>query len=523
MEPVSASPYHKRMKPTYFAPKRSILLALALLFLPAQASNDLPDLGDSALSNLPINEERRIADMVTRELRKSGELLDDIEVADYLDRLGYKLVAAGNDTRVGFRFFPLRSRQINAWAVPGGVVGINVGLIVLSQHESELAAVMAHEIAHVTQHHYARMVESQKGSSVASLGALAVAILAGRNSPDAAQAAIAASQGVMAQRYLDFSRDFEREADRVGMQTLEAAGFDTRAMPTFFDRMQRFYRSVDNGAFAFLRTHPVTSERIADSTARADQQPYKQWPDSREYLMVREKARVIQLGATEAVTYFANTAREKKFADANAHAYGYAYAQLQAGQLDAAWTTLQEVRNRLDKPDAMVEVLAGQIRLEQGRFAEAAAIYKQARAAFPAAPALAYGEIDLALRQGKYRDALTLTQAALLARSTDAGLFKRQADAYTQLNNEFGAHRALGDYHAALDEPSKALEQFEIAKKVGGDFYQMSALEARMKALRLQIDQAEGKKKGGSAGRDKDGGRNDEDRKNAERFAQKGH
>jgi len=471
------------------------LIAATLFLAPALASNELPDLGDSALADLPPHEEHRIADMVARELHSSGDVLDDVEIDDYLNRLGYKLVASSNDNRIAFRFFPIGDKQINAWAVPGGVIGVNGGLIVLTQHESELAAVLAHEIAHVTQHHYARMLESQKGTGIASLAAIALAILAARNTPDAAQATIAASQGLVSQRYLNFSRDFEREADRIGMQTLDGAGFDPRAMPGFFDRMQRFYRNVDNGAFAFLRTHPVTSERIADSTSRSDQLPYRQWKDSADYLLVREKARAIQLGSSEALAYFAGTTREKKFADTAAQYYGYAFAQLQAGQRDAAWTTLQEARRALPKPHPMVEALAGRIRLEQASYAEAAEIFAEARQRFPSAPSLAYGEIDVSLRRGKYRDAITQTQAALLGRSTDPGLHKRLADAYTQLGDEFAAHRALSDYYAALDEPTAAIEQLQIARKRGGDFYQMSALEARLKALRERVEQLEGKKK----------------------------
>lgn len=455
------------------------------------AASDLPDLGDSSLANLPPHEEKRIADMTARELRRSGEVLDDVEVSDYLNQLGYKLVSASNENRTQFRFFPLLSPSINAWAVPGGVIGVNTGLIVLAQHESELAAVLAHEIAHVTQHHYARMVESQKGAGIMSLGTLALAILAAsRGSGDAPFAAVAASQGYQTQRYLDFSRDFEREADRVGMQTLQAAGFDIRAMPTFFDRMQKFYRNVDNGAFAFLRTHPVTGERISDSEARAAQQPYRQWPDSMDFLFVRERARVLQLGAQAALAHYAGTTSQKKYADEAAQQYGYALALLQAGRHEAAWERLSLAQKALPSGHAMLAALGGNIRLAQARYDDAAALFRSGLASYPSATALQYGEIDVNLRQGQWEQAIKLTEQALGLRSGDPGLHKRLAQAYEQLKQTGPAHRALAEYYALLDEPSAALQQLQIARRAGGDFYQMSAIEARMRELRAQLAEA---------------------------------
>ncbi|GAB3243276.1 M48 family metalloprotease [Chitinimonas naiadis] len=469
------------IRPAYLA---TLFASLSLLV----TANDLPDLGDSALGNLPPHEEKRIADMTTRELRRSGAVMNDVEVSDYLQRLGYKLVAASNDNRVNFRFFPIDDGAINAWAVPGGLIGINGGLIVLSQHESELAAVMAHEIAHVTQHHYARMLESQKGSGLMSLGALALAILAAsRSSGDAPMAAIAASEGYQAQRYLDFSRDFEREADRVGMQTLQNAGFDIRAMPTFFDRMQKYYRNVDNGAFAFLRTHPVTGERISDSEARAAQQPYKQWADSMDYLMVREKARTLQLGSRNAMEYYRGTTEQKKYANEAAQQYGYAFAYSQAGKYDEAWQRVELARKALPAGHPMLESLAGTVRLKQAKYAEASEIFAAAQARYPSAPALGYGQIDILLRQGKAKEAVALTEQALGERGSDPELHKRMAEGYEKLNQPGMAHRAMAEFYALIDEPTAAIEQLNVARRSGGDFYQMSAIEARIRELRAKI------------------------------------
>ncbi|MGQ5523804.1 M48 family metalloprotease [Chitinimonas sp. PSY-7] len=476
-------------------PPRSLFLGLLTAVISFSiTANELPDLGDSSVANLPPHEEKRISEMTIRELRRSGEVLDDVEIADYLNRIGYKLVSASNENRIQFRFFPLLAPSINAWAVPGGVIGVNSGLLVLSQHESELAAVLAHEIAHVTQHHYARMVESQKGSGFMTLGAMALAILAASRggSGDAPIAAVAASQGYQTQRYLDFSRDFEREADRVGMQTLQNAGFDVRAMPAFFDRMQKFYRNVDDGAFAFLRTHPVTSERISDSEARVVQQSYKQWVDSLDYLLVREKTRARQMG-TPAVDYYAGTTSQKKYASEAAQQYGYAVALLQAGRFDAAWDRLALARKALPAGHAMLDSLAGNIRLEQGQYAEAAAIFSAGLERYPSAIALQYGELDVLLRQNKPAEVIALAEAGLTYRNSDAGLYKRLAEAHQRLNQTGPAHRAQAEYYALMDEPTAAIEQLQIARRAGGDFYQMSSIEARIRELREKVDEG-GKK-----------------------------
>ncbi|MFC4159639.1 M48 family metalloprotease [Chitinimonas lacunae] len=470
------------------------LLALALLLVQSPGAVELPDLGDSSQAGLPPHEERKIAEMTARELRRSGEVIDDIEVTDFLSRLGYKLVSHSQDSRVPFRFYPLLSPEINAWAVPGGVIGINSGLVLLTQHESELAAVLSHEIAHVTQHHYARLLESQKGNSFMTLGALAVAILASRSNSEALPASLIASQNAMIQRYLDFSRDFEREADRVGIDTLQRAGYDSRAMPTFFDRMQRHYRNVDNGAFAFLRTHPVTAERLSDSQARAEKQPYRLLPDSPDYLFTREKLRGLQMGGPAALNYYSGTTAERKYADAAAQSYGYAHALFLIGRYDEAWNRLAEARRRHGRDHPMLAGLAARIRLEQGRFADARTLLGESRNRFPSAPGLLHGEIDLLLRQGETAEAVALIERTQQERRGDALLYKRLAEAHTQRSQPLQAHKAMAEYYAAIDETGAAIEQLRIALRSSSDFYQTAALEARIKELRAQQDPEQRKK-----------------------------
>ena len=216
-----------------------------------------------------------------RDIRfRDSSYLDDAELSAYINALGHRLTAVNPEARLDFEFFLVRDNTINAFAMPGGFVGVHTGLLLAAQSESEVASVLSHEVAHVTQHHVARMLGKQSQMSVPSLAALVVALLAARSNPQVAQGAMAAITAGNIQSQLNYSRDFEREADRVGYQTLERSGFDVHAMAMFFERLQKFGRLYENNAPGYLRTHPITSERIADIQNRAHDAPFRQTPDS---------------------------------------------------------------------------------------------------------------------------------------------------------------------------------------------------------------------------------------------------
>src|SRR5205085_438326 len=204
----------------------------------------------------------------------------DAEATDYITSLGKRLATQGPDARQDLDFFLIDDRQINAFALPGGHIGVNTGLLLAAQNESEVASVLALEIAHVTQRHIGRIIAQQKSGTILSLAGMALAVLASRAGSDLGIAAASAAQAGAMQNMLNFTRDHEREADRVGLQTLEAAGFDVRAMPVFFERLQRATRIYEGGAPTYLRTHPVTHERIADIQNRIERLPFRQVPDT---------------------------------------------------------------------------------------------------------------------------------------------------------------------------------------------------------------------------------------------------
>ncbi len=352
--------YHNRMR--FLA----CLLAFSLAFLPRAFGQDtslprfgrtdpepqplvrsapLPDLGDAGSAELTLATERRIGESIMRDIRRDPSYVEDPEVAEYLNGLGARLTSVAAGARQEFEFFAIRDPSINAFALPGGFIGVNTGLITVSDSESEIASVLSHEIAHVTQRHIARQIGIQKQMQVPMMIAMAAAILLGRSRPDLASGAMAATQGGAISSQLAYSRDFEREADRVGFQTLSASGFDVRAMGEFFEKMQRYTRLQDSGVVpSYLRSHPVTSERISDAQARAEGMPYKQRADTLEYHLVRAKLRAEAGEARDAVRIFTDAVNDRRFANEPGARYGLAVAYLRVKEPKRAEEEIARLR-----------------------------------------------------------------------------------------------------------------------------------------------------------------------------------
>ena len=273
---------------------RILCICLGLLITVQQVpAQTLPELGDASGALLSPQMERRIGEQAMREIRRQPDFIDDPDLTEYINAVGHRIVAAA-DTRQDFEFFLVNDKTVNAFSMPGGFVGVNTGLLLAAQTESELAGVLGHEVAHVTQHHIARMIGKQDQMSIPLLAALVLGLLAARSNPDVTQAVIAGAGATSIQSQLNYSRDFEREADRIGFQYLQQAGFDVGGMATFFERLQKATRLYENNAPAYLRTHPLTTERIADMQNRAQTAAYKQAPDSIEFQLVRAKLRAEQ-------------------------------------------------------------------------------------------------------------------------------------------------------------------------------------------------------------------------------------
>lgn len=463
------------------------LLVLTLLFVPTALAENLPDLGEASQAVFSPQQERRIGEEIMQEVRADRSYLDDAELTEYLNNLGYRLVANSPDNRRAFEFFLVEDATLNAFALPGGYIGVHTGLIIASQSESELASVLAHEIAHIEQKHLSRIIAGTQQNSLTTLAAVAVAILAARSNPQVANAALATAQATSIQTQLNFTRDHEREADRVGLQILEHAGLDTHAMPVFFERLQKVGRVYDNNAPAYLRTHPLTTERIADVENRVASLPYKQIKSSLEFQLLRAKLRAMQGDPEQTVAHFAESLKDKKYESEPAARYGYAYALMRARQYDRAEQALTALRS-IVKPNPIVETLAANIKTASGQPAAALEIYRNAIKHFPQHRALIYGHAEMLLQNGQAKSAEKFLTRQIEAAQNDFRLYELLAKSHAAQGRTFLQHQAQAEAYARSGNAPAAIEQLQIAlKSSDGNFYQLSSAEARLKELRTVV------------------------------------
>jgi predicted Zn-dependent protease len=456
---------------------------VALLVSSMALADDLPDLGDASQSALSPVQERKLGEGIMAQIRSDPAYLDDPEVTDYLNNLGYRLVSNSPDPAGPFEFFAIADGSINAFALPGGFVGVHTGLLRAAQSESELASVLSHEIAHVTQRHIARLIAAQQRVGLASLAALAVAILAARSNSQVSAAAIAAAQAGAIQSQLNFTREHEREADRIGLQIMEKSGFDVHAMPVFFERLQKATRVYETGAPSYLRTHPLTFERIADIQSRIEGVPFRQIPDSLDFQLVRARLAAQDGNAREAVTNFDRLLEEHKFGTEAAARYGLVVALLRAGDNVRARKELALLLG-LKAKSPMIDALAAQTLIAVGEVEKGLAIYRDGLRANPSRKALVYGYANALLAANRAADAIQFLGDRLDSRNLDPQIFQFQARAYTAMGKQLLQHRALAEAYVLRGNLPAAIEQLQIAQKAGdGDFYQKSSVEARLKEL----------------------------------------
>lgn len=460
------------------------IIVSALLLLPMHlAADGLPDLGDESQTAIPPIMERQIGEQSMLQIRASGRYLDDPELIGYLNRLGQRLVANSSEPGQSFEFFLLDDPAVNAFALPGGFIGVNTGLFLLAQSESELASVLSHEISHVTQHHLARMVAGQKYDSIAAMATVAVAILAARNNPEAAQAGIIGAQGGLIQRQLDFTREHEKEADRIGLDILQRSDFDPHAMPSFFERLQKATQLVEGNAPSYLRTHPLTTERVADVGNRVQQIPFRLVADSLDFQLMRARLLASQKSPQDAIDYFQSALGEKKFGNPLAHRYGLVLALLRAHQDSRAAQEFATLY-RAAPPNATLTTLAGAIKEATGKDQETLDFYRESLGRYPNHQALLLDYVRLLLRRHHYAEALKLLDKEVVRDGNNAKLYELQARAYTALGRHQEAHHVLAYFQILHGNLRGAIEQLELAKLSGNDYYQLSTIETELKQYR---------------------------------------
>ena len=474
---------------------RALLFSLLLLVGAAARAEGLPDLGDASSATLSETQERTIGNRIMRDVRIDPQYVDDPEISDYVTSLGQRLLLAAEGPRRDIDFFVVNDETINAFALVGGHIGVHSGLIALTQNESELAGVVAHEIAHILQKHQARMMHGQRAAQWTSLAALALAMIASRSGSNqggqVTEAALASAGALQIQSMLDYTREHEREADRVGVGLMERAGYDPHGMVSFFERLLRANRLNEfKGAPSYLRTHPLTTERIADMQDRVQKTGTTfsmRAADSFEYRLARAKIQAMTGSGPQAVEFFRTRLEDRTVVRPREDVYGLALAQRRSRELDAAWKTLQPLREGKSHP--AFELLAAQIAADMGRGQQSVDIYRAALRDNANYRALVYGYLEQLVQMGRDREAIADLNERLRVVQDDWRLYQLQARAFEHSGQNVAQHRALAEAYFRRGNLSAAVDQLEIAVKArGSDFYELSSAESRLRELRAQLE-----------------------------------
>jgi len=428
---------------------------------------DLPDIGSPSAATLTPADEYMIGRMIVRGLRDQDQILEDPEVTEYIQGLGHRLSSQARNDGHPFEFFVVKDPAINAFALPGGFIGVNTGLILATKNESELAGVLAHEISHVTQKHISRSIAAESKNSIVSTAAMLAAILLGAaaGGGDGAMAGIAAAQSVSLAQRAAFTRANESEADQVGIGVLAQAGFDPNGMPDFFDTIGRRSGSGEARIPEIVRTHPVTSERIAEARARAALMEVPPQQDSPSYALSRERLRVLGTPAGEnPASYYLATIRNP--ADASrAEQYGQALAQMNSGHAADASRVFQRLRDA-DPTVVQYHTALGQSLLLSNQGQKSLATYEHARELFPR-------NVPVTVR---YAEALLRLDDAKRAHEVLLDLFNvvpptpEQARLIAQAANAAGdvgdAYYYMSEYHIMGGDLPLAISQLQLALAV---------------------------------------------------------
>lgn len=466
----------------------AITLALSLCLFSANQqaveSNkiELPDMGDSSGTLITPDEEKEFGEAFFRSLHSQITINQDAEIQQYIESVGQKLVANSDAPSQPFHFFVVMENDINAFAGPGGYIGVNSGLILTTEEESELASVMAHEIAHVTQRHLYRAAEAAGRLSIPTMAATLAAILLGTQSPALGQAAIMAIQAGSVQFQINFTRENEEEADRVGMQTLAGSHFDPRSMPTFFERLQQSTRYYGQNVPEFLRTHPVTASRISDTRGRAETYPYKQYPDSLGFQLTKAKIRVLtSTNDADALKFFQTRLTQGTAEQRTVAQYGLGLIALKSQKFNEAERVFQTLARAYPNQSQYAAALA-RTAMESRNYSIALTRYKKLSEQFPDDEAIALEYIVTLLKAGKPEQARK-NMVSLSPKTQKLPIYSQLlAQVYSDLKQPAESHRYLAEYYYATGQTKDAILQIRLAQQTKGlTFHLASILSERLR------------------------------------------
>ena len=511
---------------THFRPPGSNLRALAACILivlstlsivqPGTAHAALPTLGDGA--DLTTSAERRLGDRIIRELYRDPDYIDDAVLAEYVQGIWQPLMAAAKDRgelspeldeRFAWEILLGRDRTVNAFALPGGYLGVHLGLIGVVTTRDELASVLAHELSHVTQRHISRLLTQQSKQTPLLLGAMVLGALAASKNPGATQALVVGGQALAMQNQLNFSRDMEREADRIGYGLMAPAGFAPQGFVSMFDKLQQANRLNDNGSWPYLRSHPLTSERMADMHSRIP--PGTAAPaaaalaPSLEHAMIAARARVLSNPGVDTLRQWIAEPQGTAYASLPAHrraAVLYAAALASSQLRDAAGArTLAKKLEDLTRSDPaarrQAQLLAAEVELAAGDASAALGAMPSATVAPGTGdsgttrlrrPELALRSQAL-LRAGRAAEATEALQTWVATHPRDATVWQLLASTWHAQGQTLRAVRAEAEAHAARYDYAAAVDRFkagqDIARRGGSqaDYIEASIIDTRLRAV----------------------------------------
>ena len=435
--------------------------------------------------------EYKLGREIMQQIKGDPAYVNDPVLTEYLSNLGNRLVSANVETRGeltnDFSFFAIRDGTLNAFALPGGFIGVHTGLLLATQSESELASVLSHEIGHVSQRHIARMMGQAKQDMLIPIASVVLAILASRAGGDAAGAVLMGGQGYALQRQINFTRDAEKEADRVGFQILKGSGFDTTGMTTFFQRMQTATRTYSDAPSPYLRTHPLTSERIADIEARVRREPYKQHADDIDFYLVRANARIDQDDSEPALREAAAVFQEQIKSGSRlfmaAGNYGMALIALRNKNPSEAKSYLLQAKksagNAATKSLAL-DSLSIEILLAANQPAEAVREARAAMNRYPSSRAMAHLYATSLYAFKRYDEASKFLRKQAQSYRDDPDLQRQLARVYDAQGKKAQMHMALAESYGLVGAYQAALEQLKLARQSSDvSFYEQSMIDAR--------------------------------------------
>ncbi|MBX9936402.1 MAG: M48 family metalloprotease [Burkholderiaceae bacterium] len=468
----------------------------------AVAGPGLPTLGEGA--DLSVITERRLGDSIIRELYRDPDYLDDPVLQDYVQAQWLALLAAAQargelppelEEHFAWEVLLGRDRSINAFALPGGYLGVHLGLLGVVANRDELASVLAHELSHVTQRHIARLLTQQNRQTPLLLGTMVLAMLAASKNPQAAQALTVGGQALAVQNQLNFSRDMEREADRVGYSLMAPAGFAPQGFVGMFDKLQQANRLNDNGSWPYLRSHPLTTQRVADMQARLPLQAAREvLVPTLEHAMLAARARVLSRPGADMLRQWLAEPRSNGFAQRAPHQQVGAWyaAILAASQLHEPrqarqWLARLQVAVQGDtRAHTLAQWLGAEIELAVG---DAAAAWQQL-------PALGREDrpglllrAQIALPLGRASEVVGPLQTWVSAHPRDASAWQALASACQAQGQTLRAIRAEAEAHAARYDYAAAIDRFkagqEWARKSSSaqDFVEVSIIDTRLRAV----------------------------------------